>query len=208
LCVRDSFARERIWLAIESLMFGAEYSAVLCWGSVCLLASFRPDILSMPYWSGIRHLRSDTCGILAFFLIVIFLTCSEFLRLRRCADVTTRPPTTIFTGWISAAVFSAAETTAILATGVVVYLSINSITHPVTLERQATHLISWPSEGTLRVIALFLCGCSVAALRFLKTARSSGLKNHSLSPAIISLSSGPRTRMMHDLGDDTPRNCD
>lgn len=173
------FSREGTRLAIESLMFGMAYGAGLCWSSVCMLACFRPDILSMPYWSGIRHLRSDTCGILAFLLVAFSLTCSEFLRLRRRASEITKPPYMLFTGCISTAVFAAAETIAILATGIVIYLSINAITHPVTLERQATHLISWPSEGTLRVIALLLCGCSVATLRFLRSRRNSGLKKSS-----------------------------
>ena len=188
------FSREGTWLAIESLMFGMAYGAGLCWASVCLLASFRPDILGMPYWSGIRHLRSDTCGILAFFLVAFFLTCSEFLRLRRRASEIIKPPDMLFSGWISAAVFAAAETIAILATGIVIYLSINAITHPVTLERQATHLISWPSEGTLRVIALFLSGCSVGALRFLRTRRSSGLKNHPGSTIAVSRSDAAASR--------------
>ena len=197
---KDSFYQERARLVIESMMFGLAYGAGLCWASVCLLASFRPDILAMPYWSGIRYLRSDTCGVLAFFLVAIFLTCSEFLRLRRRASGLVRPPHALLTDRRSAAVFAVAETVAILATGTVIYLSLNSITHPVTLEIQATHLISWPSEGTLRVISLFLCGCSVGALRFLRAKRSSGLQNYPETPAIPSIS-GLGARAVQDSGD-------
>ena len=112
---KDSFYQERARLVIESMMFGLAYAAGLCWASVCFLASFRPDILAMPYWSGIRYLRSDTCGVLAFFLVAIFLTCSEFLRLRRRASGLVRPPNALLTDRRSAAVFAVAETVAILA---------------------------------------------------------------------------------------------
>jgi hypothetical protein len=56
---------------------------------------------------------------------------------------------------------------ALLATGLVVYLSVNAVTHPATLGVHATHLATWPTEGTLRVAALLSCTCSAAALRYL-----------------------------------------
>ena len=59
------------------------------------------------------------------------------------------------------------ETVALLATALVVYLSVNAVTHPATLMIHATHLAAWPTEGTLRVAALLLCTCSAAALRYL-----------------------------------------
>ena len=167
-----------IWLAIESLTFGLAYSAGLCWVSVCILASFRPNSLSAPYWSGIRGLRSDTCGILAFFSVAIFLTCSEFLRLRRRTTGITKSSKIAFNGWISLAMYAFAETIAVLATGMIIYLSVNSITHPMTLGKQATHLMSWPSEGTLRVIALTLSGCSVGMLRFMRSKRNAGRESY------------------------------
>ena len=54
-----------------------------------------------------------------------------------------------------------------MATGLVVYLSANTVTHPMTAGIQATHWLSWPTEGTLRVIVLGLCLGSVTALRYL-----------------------------------------
>jgi hypothetical protein len=48
----------------------------------------------------------------------------------------------------------------------VVYLSVNAVTHPYTLTLRATHFASWPTEGTLRVFALLLCVLSVGWLRF------------------------------------------
>jgi len=63
------------------------------------------------------------------------------------------------------------ETTAVVATGLAVYISVNAVTHPATLEIQATHLAAWPTEGTLRVAALLLCMCSVTVLRYLRGVR-------------------------------------
>jgi len=65
-----------------------------------------------------------------------------------------------------------AAAVAILAT--LLYLSVNAVTHPATLLIRATHVLPWPSEGTLRVLALFLCLCSVSMLRFLWSGRSVG----------------------------------
>ena len=61
-----------------------------------------------------------------------------------------------------------AETAAFLGTGVVIYLSLNAVTHPFTLRLQLTHLWPWPSEGTVRVIALVVCLAAVAVTRYLR----------------------------------------
>ena len=58
------------------------------------------------------------------------------------------------------------ETVAILATGLVGYLSLNTITHPASMQIHVTHLLPWPAEGTLRVVALLLCVLSVATFRY------------------------------------------
>ena len=55
----------------------------------------------------------------------------------------------------------------VLATGLVVYISTNAITHPDTLLVGTTHLAPWPTEGTLRIAALIGCVASVAVLRYL-----------------------------------------
>ena len=157
--------RQCCWLVIEALTFGFAYGAGLCWVSVCFLASFRPNGLSAPYWFAIPTLRADTCGILAFFAVAVFLTWSEFLRFRRrragAADIVP------YSRLINLVALATSETVAVLGTGLAIYLSVNAITHPVTLGMPATHLMSWPTEGTLRVIALLLCVFSTSTLRFL-----------------------------------------
>ena len=55
------------------------------------------------------------------------------------------------------AVQAVAETAAVLGTALVIYLSLNAVTHPVTLGIKLTHLWPWPSEGTVRVIGLGIC---------------------------------------------------
>lgn len=165
-------SRQEQWLAIEALAFGLAYSFGLCWTSVCFLASFRPNNLSAPYWSGVPGLRADTSGILALFVFAVFFSCSEFLRFRRRRAAA--PARLAFGDLTNAAMLAISETVGILATGVVIYLSINTVTHPATLSRQATHLASWPTEGTLRVIALVMCMCSVTLIRFLRVERKAG----------------------------------
>ncbi len=155
-------------LVLEALTFGLAYGASLCWASACLVGCFRPNGLSAPYWNQIPQLRTDTSGIIAFFAVALFLPCSEFLRLRRRwvgGDAFDGPA---FGGLISAAGLATCETIGFLTTGLVIYLSVNTVTHPETLSMQATHLASWPTEGTLRVSALLLCVCSAALFRFLR----------------------------------------
>jgi len=168
------------WLAAEALAAGLAYGAGLCWASVCLVASFRPAGLGAPYWSVIRGLRTDTCGIVAFAVAAVCFGASEFLRLRRRQGVPAlagpRAPLTT----PALLTLAAAETVAILATGLVVYLSVNDVTHPATLGLHATHLVDWPTEGTLRAWALFLCACSVTVLRGL-LARPAGGRERSAS---------------------------
>jgi hypothetical protein len=61
-----------------------------------------------------------------------------------------------------------ARTVAVLATGTVIYLSVSAVTHPATLALHLTHLAPGPAEGTVRAIALLLCACAAATLRFLR----------------------------------------
>jgi hypothetical protein len=65
-------------------------------------------------------------------------------------------------------VLAVAETIAVLATALFVYLSFNAITHPGSLPLHITHQLPWPAEGTVRVVALLLCACSVAVWRYLR----------------------------------------
>jgi hypothetical protein len=171
--------RTNHWLALEALMAGLAYSAGLCWASVCLVASFRPGNLSAPYWRGLPGLRSDTCGIGAFFALAVCLGTSEYLRLRRRRDLEAPPGWDSLRGTTTPLALAASETVATLATGLAVYLSVNAVTHPATLGVRATHLAPWPTEGTLRVSALFLCACSVTLLRYLTASRDFGFGGRS-----------------------------
>ena len=70
------------------------------------------------------------------------------------------------------AVQAVAETAAFLGTGLVIYLSFNAVMHPWTLRIQLTHLLPWPSEGTVRVTALAICLVCVAVSRYLRATAS------------------------------------
>jgi hypothetical protein len=156
---------------LEALSFGLAYGAGLCLGTVFLLASFRPARLSSPYWNQLPDLRSDTSGIVAFFAVAFFFCCSEFLRLYNRSHVAIPSQGLIRTNAETAAGLAVSKTVGALSTALVIYLSVNAVTHPATLAIQATHLASWPTEGTLRVIALLLCVCSAATYRFLNASR-------------------------------------
>ena len=152
---------------LEALALGLAYGAGLCCVSVCLLASFRPTGLSAPYWDDMPGLRTDTCGLATLLAGAVCFTTSEYLRLRRRWDgLPTRGRPVGATGLV---VWAISETVAIVATGLVVYVSVNSVTHPATLGMQASHLAAWPTEGTVRVVALVLCVCSITVLRYLQT---------------------------------------
>jgi hypothetical protein len=161
--------KEKRQLVIEAWVAGTAYAAGLCWISVCFVATFQPNDLSSPYWREIPGLRTDTCGIVAFFVTGVCLGTSEYLRLHRRRGVlgAQRPRARQLPGGWSLIALVASETVTVMATGLFVYLSANAVTHPVTLNIQAMHWASWPTEGTLRVIALGLCLGSVTALRYL-----------------------------------------
>lgn len=164
--------------ALEACATGLAYGAGLCWASASLVASFRPDDLGAPYWSGLPALRTDTAGIAAFVAVAACFAVSEYLRLRRSRSPTAphvdregpdepssrsqaAEPVPLF-------VLALAKTLAVLATGLVAYTSVNAVTHPATLQLRATHLATWPTESTLRVDALAVSACAVAALRYLR----------------------------------------
>ncbi len=150
------------------------YASLLCWASTCLVATFGGASLASPYWPDLPRLRTDTTGVIAFALAAVSLMISRYLALRRtragaiARDPVTRPA-------YLHAVQAVAETSAVLATAVVVYLSLNVVTHSVTLRLQLTHLWPWPSEGTTRVIALGICIVSVAAARYLRSGARPGV---------------------------------
>jgi hypothetical protein len=163
-------------LAIEAITAGLAFGSVLWWASTCLVGSFRPQGMAYPYWPNMPDLRTDTAGFIAFIISAICLTASEYLRLHRCQSVElssrkvapARQIAEIANVSMRSLIKAACEAIAVLATGLVSYLSVNAVTHPATLLMRATHLLSWPTEGTLRVIALILCVGSVSVLRFLR----------------------------------------
>jgi hypothetical protein len=155
-------------LAVEAATLGVGYASALCWASVALVGTFASDRLRSPYWPDLPWLRTDTTGEAAFALAAVCLAVSRYLRLRRAAADGQR----LSAGRPAAAVAAqaVAETGALLATAAFAYLSLNTVTHYYTLRIELTHLLSWPSEGTVRVIALGVCAVSVAATRYLRSA--------------------------------------
>ena len=151
-------------LVIESAAFGLGYTAVLIWIGSALVASFT-DKEASPYWPVIPHLRTDTSGVGAFAIAIVSLIVSRYLQLKRTNGMQVKP---VARSPRVLAVQAAAETAAILATAIVIYLSFNAFTHPITLRLQLTHLWPWPSEGTVRVIALGICLVAVATRRYLR----------------------------------------
>jgi hypothetical protein len=168
--------RQDARLMIEAAAAGLSFGSILCWTSTCLVSTFRPQDLADPYWHGVPWLRTDTAGFAAFIVAAISLAGSEYLRLWRrqvgsarpivalapeaAADTAGNPLALI---WLAVS-----ETVAVLAAGLTCYLSLNAITHPGTLQIHATHLLPWPAEGTLRVVALLLCIWSAATFRYLR----------------------------------------
>jgi hypothetical protein len=155
-------------LAIEAAALGLGYASVLCWAGTCLVATFGGVSLASPYWPDIPWLRTDTTGIVAFALAAVSLVVSKYLRLLRLRNGVVEGPA-LARGGSVLGIQAVAETAAILATGLVAYLSLNVVTtHGVTLRLHVTHVLSWPSEGTVRVIALVICALSVAVTRYLR----------------------------------------
>jgi hypothetical protein len=151
-------------LALEAVTAGLAYGGVLCWASTALVGSFRGGDLPGHYWQPIP-LRTDTSGFIAFVVAAVCLVTSGYLRLRRRAAPPHYQPAPAPAATLARAV---SEMVAVLATGLFVYLSFNAITHPVSLLLHITHLLPWPAEGTVRVEALLLATCSVAAWRYLR----------------------------------------
>lgn len=159
-------ARTEPWRIIEAAAFGLACSGGLIWAGGCLVAIFRPEQLARPYWPALRGLRTDTAAALAFVVVGAGFAVSEYLRLgrRQCAHSprTAAPQRPA----LCRALQAAAATAAIMSAGIVAYLSANQVTHPLTIGLQATHFASWPTEGTLRALALLLCAASTAVLRW------------------------------------------
>jgi hypothetical protein len=155
-------------LVIESVAFGLGYTAVLIWSGSALVASFTGGEAD-PYWPAIGHLRTDTTGVIAFGVAIVSLVLSRYLQLRRRGEAPAEAPAEPVARSAGVSLAQAvAETAAVLGTALVIYLSLNAVTHPITLRLQLTHLWPWPSEGTVRVIGLGICLAAVATSRYLR----------------------------------------
>jgi hypothetical protein len=160
-------------LAVEAAALGVGYASGLCWASTALVGSFGGAPLASPYWPDLPWLRTDTTGVVAFALAAVTLTVSTYLRLLRGPAAGARRPAPDRPAGVLA-VQATAETAALLATAIFIYLSLNAVTHHYTMRVHLTHLLSWPSEGTVRVLALAICAVSVAATRYLRSAGRDG----------------------------------
>jgi hypothetical protein len=158
---------------IEAIATGIAYGAGLCGTSTLLVASFRDRDLPMPYWNRLPWLRTDTSGAVAFIVLSIAFVISEYLRIRRRQRGVATPSTRPRHEWLPLAV-AVGRATVLLSTLIFVYISVNAVTHPLTLTLHATHFLSWPTEGTLRVIALFLCILSAGWLRSVTARNAAG----------------------------------
>jgi uncharacterized membrane protein required for colicin V production len=151
---------------VESVTFGLGYAAVLIWIGSALVGSFGYDD-AYPYWPAVPRLRTDTAGAIAFFVAIVTLVVSKYLELRRRNGAPAEAVPVVRTARVLA-VQAVADTALFLSTALVIYLSCNAFMHPWTLRMQLTHLVSWPSEGTVRVIGLAICVVSAATRRYLR----------------------------------------
>jgi hypothetical protein len=153
--------RDQVRRGIEGAVSGLAYSSGLVALSAFLVGSFRPRDLSHPYVGQLAWLRTDSFGIVCFFVATIGFAISGYLR--RSDAVTRRSsPAGRAPGTISLLISVVARSLAAAGTALVVYISINAVTHPFTLGRPATHLLSWPTEGALRAVSLVVVAFAVA----------------------------------------------
>ena len=148
-------------------MNGLTCSSALVALSAFLVGSFRPQDLSHPYVGDLAWLRIDSFGIVSFFVATLGLATGGYLRrsygvTRQSASAGRAP------GTISLLITVVARSLVAAGTTLVVYISINAVTHPFTLGRPATHLLSWPTEGTLRAVSLVVVAVAVAVDRALR----------------------------------------
>jgi hypothetical protein len=157
---------------VEGASTGLAYAGALAAVSVFLVGSFRPTELPLPYWGRIAWLRTDTFGFSCVIVAVFAYVQSEYLRVSRGARSERKglgDPKTI-----TILTLVTARVCAVAGSVLVAYLSINEVTHPQTLALTATHLLAWPTEATLRVVALVVTACAVAVARVQRILMSEG----------------------------------
>jgi len=159
--------RDQVRRSVEGGVSGLAFSSGLIALSAFLVGSFRPQDLSYPYVGHLVWLRTDSFGFVCFVVATVGLAISGYLR--RSYAVTRRPATAGGApGTFKLLTTVAARSLAAAGTTLVVYISINAVTHPFTLELPATHLLSWPTEGTLRAVSLVVVAFAVAIDRALR----------------------------------------
>ena len=152
---------------VESVAFGLGYAAVLVWIGSAFVGSFGDFQDAFPYWPAIPHLRTDTAGFFAFAVAIVCLVVSRYLQLGRRNGAPAELAARLRPARVLAAQ-AVADVGVFLGTGMVLYLSVNEAMHPWTLRMQLTHLLPWPTEGTVRVIALGICLIGAATGRYLR----------------------------------------
>jgi hypothetical protein len=152
---------------VESVARGLGYAAVLIFGGSALVAAFS-NYEPYPYWPAIPNLRTDTSGALAFAVALVSLAVSRYLELRRRGERGDTPVKPVSRPAGVHAVQAVADAAVVCATGLVIYLSLNAVTHPWSLPVHLTHLAPWPSEGTARVTGLAICLAAVATRHYLR----------------------------------------
>ncbi|MGO8863362.1 MAG: hypothetical protein ACLQRH_21760 [Acidimicrobiales bacterium] len=162
---------ERLRWCFEGAATGLAFAGGLVALSVFAVGSFRPQELPSPYWSRISALRTDTFGFVCFVVASLAFVQSEYLRLTRTARRHSAPGGSTPLERLTAA---GARALVVAATVLVVYLSCNAVTHPQSLNLPATHLLSWPTESTLRAVALIVVACAVAVVRTQRIAMGHG----------------------------------
>jgi hypothetical protein len=151
---------------VESAAAALAVAAILVWFGSCLVGSFHPDDLGRPYWPQIGGPRTDTSGVMAFAVLVCALAVSETLRVSRRRRLRPESSPRAPLSPAAAATTGVAAAVSVASIGLVLYLSVNAVTHPATLDIQATHFATWPTEGTLRVLALAFAALATGCLRF------------------------------------------
>lgn len=162
-------SERRRWY-LEGAATGLAFASGLVALSVFAVGSFRPQELPSPYWSRIDALRTDTFGFFCFVVASLALMQSEYLRLTRPARRHSAPQDSRLLRIVAAG----ARALVVAGTVLVVYLSLNVVTHPQSLNLHATHFVSWPTEGTLRVVALVVVAGAVAVARTVRIAMGGG----------------------------------
>jgi hypothetical protein len=184
-------------LVAESVALGLGYTTVLIFGGSALVAAFS-NYEAYPYWPAIPHLRTDTSGFLAFAVALVSLAVGRYLELRRRGDRGDTPAKPVSRPAGVHAVQAVADAALVCATGLVIYLSLNAVTHPWSLPIQLSHLFPWPSEGTARVIGLIVCLAAAATRHYL---RASATRPAGAAPTAENALPGPE----HDRAPKTER---